>query len=95
MFPFFKDILLSLAFEELSWDYTPAPALDPGCMDTFWLEFDAPEGSSDPTEVQRLQIFSKQVGQTVANQLTTCSKICCNHVNPACFQQLFSSSFIG
>lgn len=55
-----NDILLSLAFEELSWDYTPAPALEPGCMDTFWLEFDAPEGSSDPTEAQRLQIFSKQ-----------------------------------
>lgn len=58
-----NDILLSLAFEELSWDYTPAPALQPECMDTFWLEFDAPDapdGSSDPTEAQRLQIFSKQ-----------------------------------
>ncbi|XP_078349725.1 putative FERM domain-containing protein FRMD8P1 [Oculina patagonica] len=55
-----NDILLSLAFEELSWDYTPAPALEPECMDTFWLEFDPPEGSSDPTEAQRLQIFSKQ-----------------------------------
>lgn len=60
-FLFLKDILLSLAFEELSWDLTPAPALEPGCMDTFWLEFDPPEGSSDPTEAQRLQIFSKQV----------------------------------
>ncbi|KAJ7377457.1 FERM domain-containing protein 8 [Desmophyllum pertusum] len=55
-----NDVLLSLAFEELSWDYTPAPALEPGCMDTFWLEFDPPEGSSEPTEATRLQIFSKQ-----------------------------------
>lgn len=56
-----NDILLSLAFEELSWDYTPAPAHEPGCLDTFWLEFDAPDGSSDPEEaVQRLQIFSRQ-----------------------------------
>lgn len=70
---------MSLAFEELSWDYTPAPALEPGCMDTFWLEFDPPEGSSDPTEAQRLQIFSKQVRQTFADQLT--SKIICNRVN--------------
>ena len=81
-FLFLKDILLSLAFEELSWDYTPAPALDPGCMDTFWLEFDAAEGSSDPTEAQRLQIFSKQVGQTFADNLT--SKIPCDHINSAC-----------
>lgn len=56
-----QDILLSLAFEELSWDYTPAPAHEPGCLDTFWLEFDAPDRSSDPEAVQRLQIFSKQV----------------------------------
>lgn len=56
-----NDILLSLAFEELSWDYTPAPAHELGCLDTFWLEFDAPDRSSDPEEaVQRLQIFSKQ-----------------------------------
>ena len=81
-FPFLKDILLSLAFEELSWDLTPAPALEPGCMDTFWLEFDPPEGSSDPTEAQRLQIFSKQVQQTFADQVF--SKIPYNNVSSAC-----------
>jgi len=55
-----NDILLSLAFDELSWDYTPAPAMDPGAMDTFWLEFDAPGSDADSPEAQRLQIFSKQ-----------------------------------
>ena len=55
-----KDILLSLAFEELSWDYTPAPAMEPDCMDTFWLEFDAADNDGDSPEAQRLQIFSKQ-----------------------------------
>ena len=57
-----QDILLSLAFEELSWDYTPAPPDDPDCMDTFWLEFDPSEADiASSTEAQRLQIFSKQV----------------------------------
>lgn len=55
-----NDILLSLAFDELSWDYTPAPALEPDCMDTFWLEFDATDKTSEAPEAQRLQIFSKQ-----------------------------------
>lgn len=52
---------MSLAFEELSWDYTPAPAMEPDHMDTFWLEFDAADNDSDSPEAQRLQIFSKQV----------------------------------
>ena len=56
-----KDILLSLAFDELSWDYTPAPAMEPGCLDTFWLEFDIPGNNGQSLEVQRLQVFSKQV----------------------------------
>ena len=56
-----KDILLSLAFDELSWDYTPAPAMEPGCLDTFWLEFDTPGYDGQSLEVQRLQVFSKQV----------------------------------
>ncbi|XP_015768372.1 PREDICTED: FERM domain-containing protein 8-like [Acropora digitifera] len=55
-----NDILLSLAFDELSWDFTPAPAHDPGCMDTFWLEFDAADQNNESPEAQRLQIFSKQ-----------------------------------
>lgn len=55
-----NDILLSLAFDELSWDYTPAPALEPDSMDTFWLEFDASEENDESPEAQRLQIFSKQ-----------------------------------
>lgn len=55
-----NDILLSLAFDELSWDYTPAPALEPDSMDTFWLEFDTHEYNNGPPEAQRLQIFSKQ-----------------------------------
>ena len=56
---------MSLAFDELSWDYTPAPAMDPGAMDTFWLEFDAPGSDADSPEAQRLQIFSKQVQCTI------------------------------
>lgn len=55
-----NDILLSLAFDELSWDYTPAPAMEPGCLDTFWLEFDTPGYDGQSLEVQRLQVFSKQ-----------------------------------
>ena len=60
-----KDILLSLAFDELSWDYTPAPAMEPGCLDTFWLEFDTPGYDGQSLEVQRLQVFSKQVSLTL------------------------------
>ena len=52
---------MSLAFDELSWDYTPAPAMEPGCLDTFWLEFDTPGYDGQSLEVQRLQVFSKQV----------------------------------
>ncbi|EDO40273.1 predicted protein [Nematostella vectensis] len=52
------EILLSLSFDELSWDYTPAEEQNEDCLDTFWLEFDSKDNGK--TKVQRLQIFSKQ-----------------------------------
>ncbi|KXJ17746.1 FERM domain-containing protein 8 isoform X2 [Exaiptasia diaphana] len=54
-----NDILLSLGFDELSWDYTPADEGDEDCLATFWVEFDSKEDDGTTT-VQRLQIFSKQ-----------------------------------
>ena len=51
---------MNLAFDELSWEYTPAEEKEPGCLDCFWLEFDAAQDSEGDT-AQRLQIFSKQV----------------------------------
>ncbi|XP_031561008.1 FERM domain-containing protein 8-like isoform X2 [Actinia tenebrosa] len=54
-----NEILLSLGFDELSWDYTPAEECNKDCLDTFWLEFDSKENDGTTT-VQRLQIFSKQ-----------------------------------
>ncbi|KAK3749498.1 hypothetical protein QZH41_013476, partial [Actinostola sp. cb2023] len=54
-----NEVLLSLGFDELSWDYTPADEDNHDCMDTFWVEFDSKEDDGT-TSVQRLQIFSKQ-----------------------------------
>ncbi|XP_048586316.1 FERM domain-containing protein 8 isoform X2 [Nematostella vectensis] len=72
-----NEILLSLSFDELSWDYTPAEEHDEDCLDTFWLEFDSKDNGK--TKVQRLQIFSKQaiMMDAMVQSCVNCECECC------------------
>ncbi|XP_035684288.1 FERM domain-containing protein 8-like [Branchiostoma floridae] len=53
-----KAILLGLAYDELSWEYTEPSVDRPNGFPCLWLEFDAEEDSKKVNKL--LQIFSKQ-----------------------------------